>query len=341
VRVMKLLEAGSSERFVSDEIDRPIPGSGEFLIKVLVCGICGHDVLARDGKLTAKAGHILGHEISGVVVEVGSKELATWIGSRVALVQRRPCGECSDCLNHMPTHCRLGPGFYGDDIQGGNAEYIISDPRNTAKIPDSIDDSSAAVLSCAIGTGLRALKLASLKKDDVLLITGAGGGVGIHSVTLASLQGAKVIAITSTESKVNAIYSAGANKVLVNPTGHEIKSAAAELGRTRGVDAVLELTGSPTFPMSFRSIRPRGRVVIVGNTKPEDLSFSPGLMILKELQIVGSANADLQDLLEVISLVESGKIKPLVSNSYPLKDLNQAHRDLDNRIYPGRLVITL
>jgi D-arabinose 1-dehydrogenase-like Zn-dependent alcohol dehydrogenase len=137
------------------------------------------------------------------------------------------------------------------------------------------------------------------------------------------------------------LIEAGATKVLVNPSNEEIREAAKSLGRDRGVDAVIELTGSPTFQSSLRSIRPRGKLVLVGNTIPVEIGVSLGLIILKELQIIGSANADLKDLNEAIRLVESGEVKPIVSKTYQLEDVNQAHSDLDNRSFAGRLVIRL
>jgi acryloyl-coenzyme A reductase len=341
MRAAELLDFTSVERF--DLIDMPIPTAahGEFLVKVSACGICGHDVLARNGKLSASKGHVLGHEISGTVVQAGSDELNSWVGKRVALVQRRPCGKCADCTHGLQTHCRKGPGFYGDDTQGGYAEYVIADPLNTAILPDSIDHVTGSILACAIGTGIRAIKAAALNESDVILITGAGGGVGIHAVEIAASKNLKVIAQTSSQSKVEMLLRAGATKVLVNPSPEEIREAAKSLGRSRGVDAVLELTGTPTFQSSLRSMRPRGKLVLVGNTAPEEIGISLGLIILKELQIIGSANADLKDLNEAIGLVQSGEVKPIVSKTYQLEDVNQAHLDLDNRSFPGRLVITV
>ena len=341
MRAAELLDFVSAKRFGLTNIPIPTAAQGEFLIKVSACGICGHDVLARNGKLSADKGHVLGHEISGTVVKAGSDELIHWVGKRVALVQRRPCGKCADCTKGLQTQCRKGPGFYGDDIQGGYAEYVIADPMNTAILPDSIDDTTGSILACAIGTGIRAIKAAALNESDVVLITGAGGGVGIHAVEIAAAKNLKVIAQTSSNSKIEMLIEAGATKVLVNPSNEEIREAAKSLGRDRGVDAVIELTGSTTFQSSLRSIRPRGKLVLVGNTIPEEIGVSLGLIILKELQIIGSANADLKDLNEAIRLVQSGEVKPIVSKTYQLEDVNQAHSDLDNRSFAGRLVIRL
>jgi|LauGreDrversion4_1035100.scaffolds.fasta_scaffold01212_11 D-arabinose 1-dehydrogenase-like Zn-dependent alcohol dehydrogenase len=341
MRAAELLDFASVERFGLKDMPIPTAAQGEFLVKVSACGICGHDVLARNGKLKASKGHVIGHEISGTVVKAGSDELISWVGKRVALVQRRPCGKCADCAQGLQTHCRKGLGFYGDDIQGGYAEYVLADPLNTAILPDSIDDRTGSILSCAIGTGIRAIKAAALNESDVILITGAGGGVGIHAVEIAASKNLKVIAQTSSKSKVEMLLEAGATKVLVNPSPEEIRKAAKSLGRDRGVDAVLELTGTPTFQSSLRSMRPRGKLVLVGNTIPEEIGVSLGLIILKELQIIGSANADLKDLVEAIGLVQSGAVKPIVSNTYQLEDVNQAHLDLDSRSFAGRLVITV
>ncbi|WP_158251871.1 zinc-binding dehydrogenase [Cryobacterium sp. M15] len=317
----------------------PIPALDEFLIRVAACGVCGHDLLASNGLLSAGNGAVLGHEISGTVQSVGSPDLSGWLGTRVALVQRRSCGECADCIANHTSQCRCGPGFYGDDIQGGFAEFVLADPRNAVEIPDSIDSVTAAFLSCGVGTGLRALRAAKLKASDVVLITGASGGVGVHTVQLARHLGLRVIATTSRPSATAALVQAGATEVVVNPTVANIRAAAASLGRPRGVDAAIEVTGAPLFATSLRSLAPGGRLVLVGNVRPEAIALDPGLTIVKELQIIGTAHATRNDLVEIVDLVATGAIHPIVSHVFALIDVPQAFAALTARSSTGRAVV--
>src|SRR5699024_8734624 len=115
---------GPPTNLISSSAPIPIPGPNEFRVKVSACAICGHDVLARAGKLsTSLEQKILGHEIAGVIDSVGSENLNDWLGLRVALNQRRSCGQCSSCLSNATNQCRQGVGFYGEDTPGGYAEY--------------------------------------------------------------------------------------------------------------------------------------------------------------------------------------------------------------------------
>ncbi|TFD15337.1 NADPH:quinone reductase [Cryobacterium sp. TMT1-2-2] len=336
---MRVMSLCSPAQFVSTQIPVPTPTSGELLIRVTACGVCGHDLLAASGLLSAENGAVLGHEISGTVESVGSPDLTAWLGTRVALVQRRSCGECADCIAKHTSQCRSGPGFYGDDIQGGFAEFVLADPRNAVAIPDNIDGVTAAFLSCGVGTGLRALRAAKLEESDVVLVTGASGGVGLHTVQLAQHFGLRVIATTSREASTEALMQAGATEVIVDPTVGKIREVAARLGRLRGVDAAIEITGAPLFATSLRSLAPGGRLVLVGNVRPEVLALDPGLSIVKELQIIGSAHATREDLVEVVDLVASGSIHPIASRVFALNDLPKAFAALRSRSYTGRAVV--
>lgn len=339
MRAMSLTGMGSPAVFEMVELAVPHPGPGEFLVRVAACGVCGHDALARQGKLTAKPGDVLGHEIAGTVIAVGSEEVADWIGTRVALVQRRSCGHCPDCAAGATSQCRCGPGFYGDDIQGGCAEYVIADSLNAVALPPEIPGETAAILSCGVGTGLRALTNARVGTGDLVVITGAGGGVGINAVQMAHALGLRVIATTTDEAKSAAIVAAGAEHVLVRPDARTIRKLAAAMARPRGVDAVIEVTGAPTFATSLRSLAPGGRLVLVGNVTPEDLDLDPGLTIVKELNIIGSAHATREDLRKVVDMVASKSVVPIATQSYALSDVAHAHAALDDRTSTGRTVI--
>jgi D-arabinose 1-dehydrogenase-like Zn-dependent alcohol dehydrogenase len=340
MRVMRLTEFGSgTASFESAEMPVPRPGPGEFLVRVAACGVCGHDALARRGQLGAQAGDVLGHEIAGRVVAAGAADLDDWVGRRVALVQRRPCGHCPDCRRGATSQCRRGPGFYGDDIQGGYAQYVTADPLNAVRIPDAITDGVAAIASCGIGTGLHALRRAQVSTGDVVVITGAGGGVGFNAVRTARALGLRVIATTSDEAKTSAIGAAGAERTLVCPDVRAIRTAAAEMGRPRGADAVLEVTGGPTFATSLRSLAPGGRLVLIGNTVPAELGLDPGLTIVKELHVIGSAHATRADLQDVVDMIASNTLAPNAPREMSLASAADAHTALDDRSATGRTVL--
>ncbi|PJJ61505.1 D-arabinose 1-dehydrogenase-like Zn-dependent alcohol dehydrogenase [Compostimonas suwonensis] len=337
--VMALHGHGGPSVIGMERIPVPRAAPGEFRVRVLACGVCGHDALARSGRIPSASDAVLGHEIAGVVDSVGDDSLAAWLGRRVALVQRRPCGVCADCLTGSTNQCRSGPGFYGDDVQGGYAEFVLADPLNAVLLPDSIDDATGAVLSCGVGTGFRAINASGCGSGDALLITGSAGGVGLNAVALAASRGISVFAATSSEAKGKALLEAGAVEVLVRPDAGTVRAAAARHGFRRGVNAVLELTGAPTFALAVRSLAPRGRVVLVGNVDPRTLGLEGGLVIVKELSVTGSAHATREDLEAVVELVASGALLSPRTHSRPLREVVAAHAALDARTQIGRTVV--
>jgi acryloyl-coenzyme A reductase len=339
MRVVELAGTGGPHVLVPGTRPVPSPAPDQMLVRVGACGVCGHDALARRGALTAGPGAVLGHELAGRVEATGTAVGDDWLGRRVALVQRIPCGSCTYCADGLTTLCRWGPGFYGEDLPGGYAEYVLASPLNAVPLPDAIDDATGAILSCAVGTGLRALRSAELTAGDIVIVTGAGGGVGVHTVQLARHLGATVVAVTGSPAKANELRALGAHRVAIRPDARTLRGLVAELGGPRGADAVIEITGGPTFPTALRALAPRGRLVIVGNTEPAPLPLEPGLMILKELRVHGSAHADRDDLAAVIDLVLAGAITPVPARRRPLSEAACAHAELDARTVTGRAVL--
>lgn len=339
MRCVALAGTGAPDVLVPESRPAPRPGPGDLLIAVRACGVCGHDLLARRGELAARRGTVLGHEIAGDVVGVGQDVADDLLGRRVALVQRIPCGRCPDCAAGLPTLCREGAGFYGEDVPGGYAEYVLATPRNVVPVPDSIPDAAAAILSCAVGTGLRALRRAATRPGDIVLVTGAGGGVGVHAVELARHLGATVVALTGSATKEKTLLELGANAVLVSPDARSVRDCVRDLGGRRGADVALELTGGPTFPIALRALAPRGRLVLIGNTVPATLPLDPGLAIVKELTVHGSAHADATDLADVVELVAAGAVTPLPARTWPLEDAARAHEAVERREITGRAVL--
>ncbi|SDG33986.1 D-arabinose 1-dehydrogenase, Zn-dependent alcohol dehydrogenase family [Klenkia brasiliensis] len=339
MRVAELAAHGGPEVLVRGTRPVPEPAADQLLVRVGACGVCGHDALARRGLLAAPVGSVLGHEVAGRVEAVGADVDGDWTGRRVALVQRIPCGWCPECAAGTTARCRQGPGFYGEDLPGGYAEYVVASPLNAVPLPDGVDDVAGALLTCAVGTGLKALRTAGVQAGDVVVVTGAGGGVGVHAVQLARHLGAVVVAVTGDASKVAALQDAGATEVAVRPDGRELRRIAAGLDRPRGVDVVVETTGAPTFAVVLRALRPGGRLVLVGNTAPADLPLDPGLLIVRELAVLGSAHATRADLVEVVDLVTVGVVRPVAAQVWPLAHAAAAHAALDGRTLVGRAVL--
>ena len=339
MKAMLLSRFGGPGELIEAVVPTPQPAPDQMLVRVSACGVCGHDLLNRAGAFPhTPLPCVMGHEVAGEVVECGPLITRFKIGDRVAMIQRIGCGICQPCRNGQENICTSGPGFYGEQISGGYGEYVVASEGNALLLPDNIPLDVAPVLSCAIGTGYHALRRAALPTGSTVLVTGASGGVGIHAVRLAALAGHRVIAATSSLAKAEGLKAAGADHVVLAGEGgfHE---DVRDFTEGAGVDCVLEIAGGPTFRSSVRSIRPGGRMVIIGTVEPGHWPFNPALSILKELTFIGSAHATLNDLRTVIRLVAEGRITPEIGRTMPMREAADAHRAMEAKEITGRVVL--
>jgi acryloyl-coenzyme A reductase len=339
MRALVLPKFGPPDVFVCQDVPTPAPAADQMLVRVAACGVCGHDLLNRAGHFPhTRLPAVMGHEIAGTVVEIGPLITRFKPGDRVAVIQRIPCGTCGLCRSGRENICISGPGFYGEDLSGGYGDFVLASERNAILVPAGIPLHVASVLSCAIGTGFHALRRARLELGDSVLITAASGGVGIHTIKLARLLGVRVIAVSTSEAKSQLLRDAGAHKVVVSPTSSFHKQARNLTGG-EGVDAVIEIAGSPTFESSVRSIKAGGRMIIVGNVEPGPVALNPAMAILKEIDFFGSAHATVADLRKIIDLVAAEAIKPDIAEVFDVEDAAGAHRLMEERKSVGRVVL--
>jgi acryloyl-coenzyme A reductase len=334
-----LTKFGTPEVLQILEVVQPTPTDDQMLVRVAACGVCGHDLLNREGHFPdTHPPCVMGHEISGVVEELGPLVRGFGRGDRVALTQRVSCGVCPTCRAGRDNLCRRGPGFYGEGISGGYGGFVVASARNAVHLPDTIDFDVGAILSCAVGTGYHALQRARLLAGDTVVVTAASGGVGLHTVELAHLFGLRVIAISSSPGRIELLKAAGADFV-IDPNDGPFQKTVREITKGDGADAVIEIAGSPTFLSSISSLSPGGRLVTVGNVLPGPVQLNPALCILKEIEVVGSGHALVSDLRRVISLVERGLVRPRIAQRFGIAQAAQAHAFLGQRGVAGRVVL--
>lgn len=333
-----LHEFGPAENLRLEETREPRPGPRELLLRVGACGVCFHDVINRRGDLPrTRLPTILGHEVAGEVVETGGEVARFRRGDRVACLQRVNCGRCEYCTDSRPTLCGNGAVFFGEEIPGGYAEYMVAPEHVLARVPAGLSDGEAAVTACTLGTAVHALGTrARVQPGQIVLITGASGGVGVHSIQLARLLGARVVAVTSSEAKVDRLRQLGAEVVIHAPRLEFAKAVKKEVGH---VDVAMDIVGSATLDESLHALRSGGTLVVIGNVVGGRAAFNPGLVILKELEVIGSFAASVGELEKSFALIAEGKIHPVVSSRLPLTEAAEAHRRLEARAVTGRLVL--
>ena len=144
MQAMVLTRFGGPAVLECHTVERPVPRSDQMLVRVAACGVCGHDLLNRQGHFPeTKPPCVMGHEIAGTVETVGELVRGFAPGDRVALTQRISCGFCRACRAGRDNLCRNGPNFYGEGISGGYGEFLVASPRNAVPVPPGIDLNTA------------------------------------------------------------------------------------------------------------------------------------------------------------------------------------------------------
>ena len=331
---------GEPENLEHQTVADPVAGPGEVLLEVHACGVCFHDVINRRGNLPrTNVPAILGHEAAGEVIAVGPEVEGWSVGDRAATLQRLHCGSCSHCDRGRNSLCKDDTRFFGEEIPGGYAAFMAAPVAGLGRVPEAIDWPQAATACCTSGTAVHVVRTrGKVRRGETVMITGASGGVGMQAVQLARHDGARVVAVTSSETKAESLFQAGAHDVVVAPDLEFARQVRA-ITDGQGADVAIEIVGSVTFDQSLRALAPGGRLVVVGNLETQSVAVNPGLVIVKELEILGAYATTQGELQQALGLIEQGVLKPWIADVLPLADAWRAHQLLEQRAVAGRLVL--
>lgn len=340
MKAMVIDRFGGPEVLEEREVPVPAPGPGDILVNVAACGVCYHDVLSRKGAMRRGMNlpRIPGHEIAGIVTEVGPLVEDFSVGDRVATTQRRyVCGICEYCRSGRETLCPRKL-FLGHECDGGYAEQVLVSVGTCARVPDGVADADAAIAACAIGTGLNALRdTGKVRISETVLVTGAGGGLGVHVVQLASNTGARVVATTTSPKKADRIKEFGADDVVVAPDGAFVDGVLEATGG-RGVDLVIDNVGGKVFDQVRRSLATGGRWVMVGELSSDMVKLNLAQLFLRGLSLHSAVSTSRAQLVDTLNLLASGKVRPVV-NEAPMSEASTVHAELEAGTVFGRIVL--
>jgi NADPH2:quinone reductase len=320
MKAIQVPKTGGVEVLTFLDLPTPKPKPNEVLVKIAAAGVNFIDVYFREGRYPITPPFIIGQEASGVVSEVGSDVKEFKPGDRVAYT----------------------------GITGAYAEYEAVPADRLVRVPPGITDQQAA---SAMLQGITAQYLTHstypLKKGDIALIHAAAGGVGLLLVQMAKNLGARVIGTVSSEEKAKLAREAGADDVIFYTT-QDFEVETKRLTDGKGVHVIYDGVGKTTFDQDLNCLRPRGYLALFGASSgavpPFDLNKlaqKGSLFVTRPTLVHYIASHEELHLRagDVLNMIVSGKLKLRIEHIYPLRDAQQAHRDLEGRKTTGKLLL--
>lgn len=314
---------GPAETLVLEEVANLEPKKTEVVLDVHAAGVNFPDSLIIEGKYQFKPPFPFspGGEAAGVISAVGEKVSQFKVGDRVMAL--------------------TGWGSF--------AEQVAVPAYNVLPMPAGMDFTTAAAFSMTYGTSMHALKQrGNLQAGETLLVLGASGGVGLAAVEIGKAMGATVIAAASSAQKLEVAKAAGADH-LINYSEQSLKDELKTLTKGQGVDVIYDPVGGPLFEEAFRSIAWNGRMLVIGFASGEIPALPANLPLLKGAALIGvfwgafaqrQPQDNVANFQQLFAWYGEGKLKPLVSQTFPLEKAGDAIDTLAKRKAVGKVVVT-
>ena len=327
------------ERLTIEEIPRPQPGVGEALVKVRACGIDGTDLKLLDGfGYVPELPFIMGHEVSGEVVEVSADVCDFAPGDRVVIYNFVTCGACVYCRTFRDQLCINMRGIVGVlDVPGGFAEYVCLPASQLILLPEEVSWADGATCCDAGMTALHAVERADVEMGETVMVIGIGG-VGSIVTQLLAASGVEVIAVDIDAAKEEWAREQGASAFM--PAGSAARGGQRpDVSALIDVDRVIDIVGlEKSMAAGFNSLRRGGRMVVVGYT-PELFPLSGKELAQNEKEVIGTRAGRRNDLRRCLELYAAGKLRSIVRRQYVLEQVNEALAELRAGV-TGRIVLT-
>jgi S-(hydroxymethyl)glutathione dehydrogenase/alcohol dehydrogenase len=348
-----------------EEIPVPAPHEGEVLVKVHACGVCHTDLHVIKAEVAFPTPAVLGHEISGTIVELGAGVAGPPVGTNVVSAFIMPCGRCRSCAIGRDDLCdnffamnRLRGTLYDGTSRlrradgtplamysmAGLAEYAVVPATDVFALPEGLPRAESCVLGCAVFTAYGAVRHGADLRGGERVAVVAAGGVGLTIIQIARAFGAsQVIAIDVNDDKLAMAGRIGATDV-INARTADAGDRVRELTDGRGVDIAFEALGRPeTFAQALEIIGDGGRMVAVGiapgrTTAPVEITR----LVRRGLRIIGSYGARTRaDMPEILRLAALGTFRPetIVTTRFTLDEADAAYAALDRGEILGRAIV--
>lgn len=322
----------------SEEREVPTPRPDEVLIQVKASGLCLTDLhLAQGRQNLGQLPRVPGHESAGHIVEMGRAVDGWQIGQKVLIAIDVPCQNCFHCLTGQTQRCRKLQRI-GFERDGGHADYVAVPARNLISVPDRLSCEDVATLPDAGATMYHSLvSQGKVGVGQKVVVLGAGG-IGIYGVQIARLAGAEVLATSRRESRLGVAKAHGA--IAVNPLKENVQEAVMAFTGGEGADVVADCVGTEeSVREGFAFLRPGGKLLIIAYI--DDYFRIPSIPLFStEKEVIGCRGCNRQELVDTVSLVAQGKIKPVIGAHFHLSEINEASKRLEEGDVVGRIILT-
>lgn len=333
---------GPNTPFELTSLPDPVAGPAEAVARVITCGSGLTIQHIKAGRAPATFPRIIGHEITGEIVEVGTGVRRLAVGDAVTAYFYLNCGYCRMCLANLEPLCLNPGGNVGIQCDGGYAEYIKLPDHVFIKLPEGLDykthPAEIGVVTDALATPYKVLKRARVKAGETVAVFGAGGGLGIHQLMMAKWARARVIAVDIAANKFVACRKAGADEVIDASSGNVVQ-ALLDLTNGQGIDVAIDYVSSTsTLEAGAKALGCRGRLVTLGGAgKPFQASSLD--LLLKEQELLGSRYVTRTEILESFDLIVRGEVWPLVTEVRPLEEAEVLHERVERGEVTGRAAL--
>ncbi|MEQ8666703.1 MAG: alcohol dehydrogenase family protein [Rhodospirillales bacterium] len=342
---VQLVGHGGSDKLVWNEtIPTPKPGPGAVLVRILGAGVNNTDINTRIGwyakQVTGATDSVAddgaieeggwsgalsfpliqGGDLCGEVVALGDGVSDPALGRRVTCAINQPCPSEQEPVKFKAL---------GSELDGAFAQYCCVPANQLFDVSRSpLTDVEIAAIPCAHGTAYNLISRAGVSAGDRVLVTGASGGVGRAAVELAKIKGAVVTGLAGA-AKQGAVTDAGADYVIDRDTRPE----------PRSFDVVIDVVGGQAWPTFIESLVPGGRYATSGAIAGPMVEADLRIIYLSDLTIYGCTFQPRGVFAELVDLINDGRVRPLISKTYPLADIHRAQEDFQTKRYAGKLVL--
>ncbi len=342
MKTILFYEHGGPEVLKFVDFPTPEPGPGQALVKLKAAAMNRLDLWIRAGwpGIRLEYPHIPGADGAGTIEAVGEGVTQVRTGDRVVINANLSCGKCEYCVAGFDNRCRSWQ-LLGETVRGTYSEYVVLPESNLLLIPDGFKETPAAAAGLVFHTAWHSLvKMGRLQPGEIVLIVGASGGVNTAYLQIAKMAGATVIVVGSNSMKLKLAESLGADFLIDRSKEENWAKSVYTMTGKRGADIVVDNVGT-TYPLSFRSACKGGRILTVGNTGGAQFEIDNRYIFGKHLSIIGSTMGTRQDFSQVMNLIFTGKLHPVMDRDFPLSEAVKAHEYFQRGEQLGKITLSI